>query len=171
MCPTCSVAFLLNGKRGRNAEPTVGIARLGQQGGRGGGELRVTKRVPGDLSGSGREVRALPVPRRAGLRNLSPPDGASAFRVCGPSSPARAAEFEAGWNLGMVRKELTDSRCARVWSAATASTEHRLHLLPQRLSAVAAEGTSCSHPRGTGARPGTAGYRPDRLIIRCLKIR
>lgn len=37
------------GKRCRKAEPTPGVAQLGQQG----GELRGTKRVPGDLSGSG----------------------------------------------------------------------------------------------------------------------
>lgn len=73
----------------------------------------------------------------------------------------------------MVRKELTDPRCAGVWSAA-ASTEHRLQHLLQRLGAVAAEGTSCSLPQGTGrpcARPGTGGHRPDRLMIRCLRIK
>lgn len=82
--------------------------------------------MPGDLCGSDPRDSHSTV-QQAGPGNLSPPEGASAFKP--KVQVARAAELKAGWNLGTVRKELTDSRCAGVWSAA-ASTEHRLHHLP-----------------------------------------
>lgn len=111
-----------------------------------------------------REVHTTPLAQAGGVWESISSRWCLCLQAFGPSSPARAAKFKAGWNLGMVRKELTDSRCAGVWSAA-ASPEHRLHHLPRRLGAVAAEGTSCSLPQGTGARPGTGGHRPDRLLM------